>query len=85
MAQLTFYKITEIYCVADDFGNEFSKKSKKRQIFRSDGKRRRNRSFAMSDAEIITSIPFASLPTAFSQIQDELIKSNYNKKQTVYT
>jgi hypothetical protein len=54
MAQLTTDKITEIYCIADDFCKEFSKEIKKHQILPDDGKRHRNRSFAMSDAEIIT-------------------------------
>jgi hypothetical protein len=32
MAQLTSDKITEIYCIADDFCKEFSKEFKKYQI-----------------------------------------------------
>jgi hypothetical protein len=52
MAQLTTDKITEIYCIADDFCKEFSKEFKKHQSLPDDGKRHRNRSFAMSDAEI---------------------------------
>ena len=54
MAQLTTDKITEIYCIADGFYKEFSKEIKNRQILPDDGKRHGNRSFAMSDAEIIT-------------------------------
>jgi hypothetical protein len=54
MAQLTTDKITEIYCITDDFCKEFSKEIKKYQIHPDDGKRHRNHSFAMSDAEIIT-------------------------------
>ena len=54
MAQLTTDKITEIYCIADDFCKEFSKEIKKHQILPNDGKRHRNRSFTLSDAEIIT-------------------------------
>jgi hypothetical protein len=53
MAQLTIDKITEIYCIADDFCQEFSNEIKKRQIPPDDGSRHRNRSFAMSGAEII--------------------------------
>jgi hypothetical protein len=47
MAQLTIDKITEIYCIADDFCREFSKEIQKRQIHPDDAKRHRNRSFAM--------------------------------------
>ncbi|MDR3142916.1 MAG: hypothetical protein LBU37_14485 [Tannerellaceae bacterium] len=54
MAQLTIDRITEIYCIADDFCREFSKEIKKCQMPPYDGKRYRNRSFVMSDAEIIT-------------------------------
>ena len=54
MAQLTTDKITEIYCIADDFCKEFSKEIKKHQILSDYGKGHRNRSFAMSDAEVIT-------------------------------
>jgi hypothetical protein len=54
MAQFTIDKITEIYCIADDFCREFSKEIQKRQIHPDDAKRHRNRSFAMSGAEIIT-------------------------------
>jgi hypothetical protein len=39
MAQLTSDKITEIYCIADDFCKEFSKEFKKHQILPNDGKR----------------------------------------------
>jgi hypothetical protein len=54
MAQLTINKFTGIYCIEDDFCKGFSKEMKKHQIHPDDGKRHRNRSFAMSDAEIIT-------------------------------
>jgi hypothetical protein len=54
MAQLTIDKIAEIYCIANDFCKEFSKEVQKCQILPDDGKRHRNRSFTMSDAEIIT-------------------------------
>ncbi|MDR3141172.1 MAG: IS982 family transposase [Tannerellaceae bacterium] len=43
-----------MYCIADDFCREFSKEIKKRQMPPNDDKRHRNRSFTMSDAEIIT-------------------------------
>ncbi|MDR2385210.1 MAG: IS982 family transposase, partial [Tannerella sp.] len=54
MVQLTTDKIAEIYCIADDFCKGFSKEIKKHQIHSDNGKRHRHRSFAMSDAEIIT-------------------------------
>jgi hypothetical protein len=47
MAQLTTDKITEIYCIADDFCKEFSKEIQKHQILPDDGKRHRNRSFTL--------------------------------------
>jgi hypothetical protein len=48
MAQLTTDKITEIYCIADDFCKEFSKVTQKHQILPDDGKRHRNRIFILS-------------------------------------
>jgi len=51
---LTKDKITEIFCVADDFCKLYDKEIKKHQMPVSDGKKRRNRSRAMSDAEMIT-------------------------------
>ncbi|MDR1454393.1 MAG: hypothetical protein LBJ01_01965 [Tannerella sp.] len=39
MTQLTTDKITEIYCIADDFCKEFSEEIKKHQILPDDGKR----------------------------------------------
>jgi hypothetical protein len=54
VAQFAVDKIIEMYCIADDFCKELSKEIEKHQIFPNDGKRHRNRSFAMSNAEIIT-------------------------------
>lgn len=51
---LTQDKITEIYCIADDFSKEFSLEISKRQILPTDGKNHRNRSCEMSDSEIMT-------------------------------
>lgn len=55
---ITEDKVTEIFCVADDFCKEFEKEIKKNAIpqGKTDGKapRRRNRKGRMSDAEIIT-------------------------------
>jgi len=47
-------KITEIFCIADDFCKEFDLEIKKHRIEAYDGKRRRNRTCTMSDSEIIT-------------------------------
>ena len=44
-------KVTEIFCIIDDFCKEFSKIEQKKAIL--DGKRHRNKPNRMSDAEII--------------------------------
>ncbi len=49
---ITESKITEIFCLADDFCKYFSTELKKHQI--SDGKVHRNKPERLSDAEIIT-------------------------------
>jgi hypothetical protein len=54
MAQLTKDKISEIFCISDDFCKEFENEIKTHQICNHDGKKHRNRSYTMSDAEIIT-------------------------------
>ena len=51
---LTIDKITEIYCIADDFCKEFAQEFKKLQMLPEDGKKHRNRSCEMSDSEIMT-------------------------------
>ena len=51
---LTTDKITEIYCIADDFHKEFSREIKSLKKLSEDGKKRRNRSCEMSDSEIMT-------------------------------
>jgi hypothetical protein len=51
---LTPNKITEIFCIVDDFCKEFNKEFKNLQIQSGDGKRHRNRSLEMSESEIIT-------------------------------
>jgi Transposase DDE domain. len=51
---LTKDKITEIFCIADDFCKEYDLEIKKHQITSNDGKKRRNRHCTMSDSEIIT-------------------------------
>ena len=47
-------KITEIFCIADDFCKEFDLEIKKHQITSNDGKKHRNRHCTMSDSEIMT-------------------------------
>lgn len=54
MAQITKDKITEIFCIADDFCKSFSQEFEKYQIQTADGKKHRKRKFQMSDSEIIT-------------------------------
>jgi hypothetical protein len=51
---LTQDKITEIYCIADDFCKEFAQEFEKLQKLPEDGKKHRNRSCEMSDSEIMT-------------------------------
>lgn len=51
---LTKDKITEIFCITDDFCKEFNEEIKKHQIESATGKRHRNRPGRMSDSEIIT-------------------------------
>jgi hypothetical protein len=51
---LTQDKITEIYCIVDDFCKEYSAEISKRQMLPDDGKKHRNRSSEMSDSEIMT-------------------------------
>ena len=54
MSQITNHKITEIFCIADDFCKSFSQEFEKYQIQANDGKKHRKRKFQMSDSEIIT-------------------------------
>ena len=52
---LTEDKITELFCIADDFCKEFDAEIKKNAVLPSaDGKKRRNRASRMSQAEMIT-------------------------------
>jgi len=51
---LTQDKITEIYCIADDFCKEFAQEIKKLKMLPCGDIKRRNRSCEMSDSEIIT-------------------------------
>ncbi|MBR6285070.1 MAG: IS982 family transposase [Muribaculaceae bacterium] len=53
---ITEDKITEIFCVADDFCKEFNAEIEKHALGTEDGKVRRKRSARMSEAEIITII-----------------------------
>lgn len=51
-------KITEIFCLVDDFCIEFEKAKSGHVLLSETGKKRRNRSFAMSDSEVITILIF---------------------------
>lgn len=51
---LTRDKITEIFCIVDDFLKEFEQEFKKLQMLPEDGKKHRNRPSEMSNSEIIT-------------------------------
>ena len=50
---ITESKVTEIFCVADDFCKEFEVEMKKNALSL-DSKKKRDRKRAMSDAEVIT-------------------------------
>jgi hypothetical protein len=55
MSILTNDKITEIFCIVDDFCKEFALELEAQKALQSDkGKKQRNRSCRMSDSEIIT-------------------------------
>jgi hypothetical protein len=54
MSILTTDKITEIFCITDDFCKEFSKEMEKAPLLPEPGKRHRNRPCGMSNREIIT-------------------------------
>lgn len=54
MSILSKDKITEIFCIADDFCNELQKNSTKLRLEAADGKKHRNRPCSMSDSEMIT-------------------------------
>lgn len=47
-------KITEIFCIVDDFCIEFDKVKEGHILDKNDDKKRRNRSFKLSDSEVIT-------------------------------
>lgn len=51
---LTDDKITEIFCICDDFCKEFDKEIEKNSIKATDGRKHRHRKGLMSDAEIMT-------------------------------
>jgi len=51
---LTQDKITEIYCIADEFCKNFDQEVKKMKKISEEGKRTRNRSCEMSESEIMT-------------------------------
>lgn len=52
---ITEDKVTEIFCIADDFCKKFNEEIKKNAVLPSaDGKKRRNRACRMSDSEMIT-------------------------------
>ncbi len=51
---LTDDKITEIFCICDDFCKEFDKEIEKNSIKAPDGRKHRRRKGLMSDAEIMT-------------------------------
>jgi hypothetical protein len=51
---LTVDKITEIFCLVDDFCKEFDKAKEGHVLPETTAKKRRNRSFVLSDSEVIT-------------------------------
>lgn len=51
---ITPYKVTEIFCIADDFCKEFALEIEKHQLESEAGAKKRNRASRLSDSEIIT-------------------------------
>ena len=51
---LTIDKITEIFCLVDDFCIDFNKAKQGRVLNENVSKKQRNRAFKMSDSEVIT-------------------------------
>lgn len=51
---LTIDKITEIFCLVDDFCKDFEKAKEGRTLTEKGSKKQRNRVFKMSDSEVIT-------------------------------
>ena len=51
---ITKDKVTEIFCIADDFCKEFSAEIKKNSLKAPDGRKHRQRESQLSDSEIIT-------------------------------
>ena len=52
--EITKNKITEIFCIIDDFCQEYDKKIARMSICESDGRKHRNRKWTMSRSEIMT-------------------------------
>jgi hypothetical protein len=50
-------KITEIFCIADDFCKEFDREFKNHQMLSNDDKKHCNRPHEMSESEIMTVLP----------------------------
>ena len=51
---ITKDKITEIFCSVDDFCKEFDKVKEGHALSKDSSKKKRNRSFKLSDSEVIT-------------------------------
>lgn len=51
-------KITEIFCIVDDFCNEFEKAKSDHELTANCSKKKRNRLFNLSDSEVITILIF---------------------------
>ena len=52
--EITKNKITEIFCIIDDFCQEYDKEIARMSICESDGRKHRNRKWTMSRSEIMT-------------------------------
>lgn len=51
---ITVDKVIEIFCISDDFCKEYCSEVQKHQLENKDGKKHRNRSYMLSDSEIVT-------------------------------
>ena len=75
-------KITEIFCIIDDFCQEFEKAKSGHILSEQTDKKRKNRSFTLSDSEVITILILfqtGSVPQS-QTLLSSLCKSTFAKR-----
>jgi len=84
---LTNDKITEIFCIADDFCKEFAQEFKKLKKLPEDGKKHRNRSCEMSESEIMTILLLFHFGTfrQFDRLTDHRLNAPRSKISNITT